>query len=134
MRATTPATRTRIGPISSCDVSWTIPRPRTAAADGEASTEMTVPAPTGDLSAGPKALTGMRGNGVSAVIAAYPAGSTAATLICCCPSGVSHVVVHTAVLCRTPGTAMIDFSTAGVMSYAAPLVSMTASAPVACQE
>ena len=76
----------------------------------------------------------MRGNGVSAVIAAYPAGSTAATLSCCCPCGVCHVVVHTAALCRTPGIAMIDFSTAGVTSYAAPLVSTTASAPVACQE
>ena len=115
-------------------MSWTIPVPRTAAADGEASTGITVAALTGVLSAGPKALTGMRGKGVSAVIAAYPAGSTAATLICCCPSGVSHVVVQTAALCRTPGIAMIDFSTAGVTSYAAPLVSMMASAPVACQE
>src|SRR5579859_1991830 len=47
VRATIPATRTRTGPISSCDVSWTVPVPRAAAADGEASTGMTVAALTG---------------------------------------------------------------------------------------
>ncbi len=90
--------------------------PRAAAADGEASTGMTVAALTGVLSGGPKALTGMRGKGVSAVIAAYPAGSTAATVSWCCPSGVCQVVVQAAAACRTPGIALMDFSTAGVMS------------------
>ena len=111
-----------------------IPGPSAAAAAGEASTGMTVAAVTGVLSAEPKALTGIRGNGVSAVIAAYPAGSTAATLSCCCPCGVCHVVVHAAVACRTPGTAMISCSRPGVAGVAAPLVAMTASAPVARQE
>ena len=116
VRAMTPATRILSGPIGSSDRNGTIPVPRAAAADGEASTGMTVPGPTGVLSsAGPKAPTGIRGKGVSAVSAAYPAGSTAAT-VSCCPCGACHVVVHTAVLCRTPGTAAIAFCTAGVMS------------------
>src|SRR3984885_7071708 len=114
--ATRPATRTRIGPTGSPDVSWTTPGPSTAAAAGEAITGMTVLAVTGALSAGPKALTGTRGNGVSAVSAAYPAGSTAATLSWRPPKGSCQVVVHTAVLCPTPGIALSFRSTAGVMS------------------
>src|SRR5579872_3300365 len=87
---TIPATLIVIGPIRYCEVSWTAPVPRTAAADGEASTGMTVfgagaacagPADAaGVAGAGPKALAGTRGNGVSAVTAAYPAGSTSATV------------------------------------------------------
>ena len=88
---------------------------------------------TGVLSTEPKALTGIWGNGVSAVIAAYPAGSIPATLSCC-PRGACQVVVHAAVACRTPRTAMTDRTRPGVAGVAAALVTMTASAPVACQE
>ena len=111
-----------------------VPGPSAAAADGEASTGMTVAAVTGVLSAGPKALTGMRGNGVSAVIAAYPAGSIAATLSCCVRAASARWWSTPRPACRTPGTAMIDFTSRAWPGYAAPLVAMTASAPVACQE
>ena len=114
--ATMPATRIRIGPIGSIDVSWTIPEPSAAAAAGEAITGTTVAAVTGRVAVRRTERTDRdAGKGVSAVTSAYPAGSTAAT-VSWAPRGICHVVVHTAVLCRTPGIALIDFSTVGVMS------------------
>src|ERR1700691_180670 len=125
VRVTMPVTWTRTGPSCGEEVSSLTCAPSAAAADGEASTSMTAP--------GAVAARATRGNGVSAVNAAYPAGSTAVTASCW-PELVFQVVFQTAATCRTPGTAAIDFCTAGVTGLTAASVVMTASAPVACQE
>src|ERR1700678_3188039 len=128
-----PVMWTVIGPVTLIEVSWLVPRPSAATAAGDARTPMVVAGVTG------RGLTlrapgGMAGNGVVAVSAAYWAGLTATTVICC-PPGLVQAVDQTAANRRTPRTAATSRSAAG-LAYVTELFSAatTASAPVVFQD